>query len=365
MTTTITATETVPETDVAPGSSLDERLVDAAIGTLELFSIHLGRRLGLYRALDRPTTARELAATTGVDTRYAREWLEQQAVAGFISTDPTVVEWDQRRYWLNDDQTATFVSADDPAHVSPLADMVVGVSGVIDDVADAYLTGNGVPYADYGRWFRDGQAGVNRPAFTHDLVDSWIDAVPDVVERLEQGGRIVDLGCGAGWSTIALAKRFPAAEVIGIDSDRASIADAADNGSAHGSSARFEAVDAGAHANNDADLVLILEALHDMAQPVEVLRAARAKLAPGAALLVADEKVQETFTAPGDELERMMYGWSVVHCLPAALAEEPSAAIGTVIRPDHVESLARDAGFTSVERSDIDAGFFNLYVLRG
>lgn len=353
------------ETEITPTIGLDERLVEAAIGTLELFSIHLGRRLGLYTALDRPTTASELSSVTGVDLRYAREWLEQQAVAGFITTDPRIAEWDQRSFWLSEDQAATFVVADNPAHVSPLADMVVGVSSVIDQLADAYLTGAGVPFADYGRWLRDGQAGINRPAFTHDLVDSWVGAVPDVVERLEGGGRIVDLGCGAGWSTIALAKRFPGAEVVGVDSDRASIADAIDNGAAHGSSARFVAVDAGAQSNGDADLVVILEALHDMAQPVEVLRAARSNLAPGGALLVADEKVQEAFTAPGDELERMMYGWSVVHCLPAALAEEPSAAIGTVIRPDLVDSLAREAGFTSVERSDIDAGFFNLYVLRG
>lgn len=363
MTTTTIETESNPTTDQT--AALDVRLVEAAIGTLELFSIHLGRRLGLYRALDRPTTASELSSATGVDLRYAREWLEQQAVAGFVTTDPDVAEWDQRSYWLSEAQTATFIVAGDPTHVSPLADMVIGVSSVIDDVADAYLTGAGVPYADYGRWFRDGQAGINRPAYTHDLVGSWIGAVPDVVERLDRGGRIVDLGCGAGWSTIALAKRFPRAEVLGIDSDRASIADAIDNGTAHGSTARFEAVDAGAQTNGDADLVVILEALHDMAQPVDVLRAARAKLAPGGALLVADEKVQDTFTAPGDELERMMYGWSVVHCLPAALAEEPSAAIGTVIRPDLVDSLAREAGFSSVQVSDIDAGFFNLYVLRG
>ena len=365
MTTTINPTELANDTEIEPTTVLDERLVEAAIGTLELFSIHLGRRLGLYKALDRPTTPSELSTATGVDLRYAREWLEQQAVAGFITTDPEIADWDQRSYWLTEVQEATFVTPDDPAHVSPLADMVVGVSSVMDRLADAYLTGAGVPFADYGRWLRDGQAGINRPAFTHDLVDSWIGAVPDVVERLDEGGRIVDLGCGAGWSTIALAKRFPRAEVVGIDSDRASIADAVDNGTARGSTARFEAVDAGVQVNGDADLVLILEALHDMAQPADVLRAARAKLAPGGVLLVADEKVQETFTAPGDELERMMYGWSVVHCLPAALAEEPSAAIGTVIRPDLVESLAREAGFTSVEQSDIDAGFFNLYVLRG
>ena len=112
------------------------------------------------------------------------------------------------------------------------------------------------------------------------------------------------------------------------------------------------------------DLVTILEALHDMAQPAAVLRAVREALRPDGVVLVADENVADNFTPDGDELERMMYGWSVTHCLPAALAEEPSAAIGTVIRAPIVKELATQAGFRSVERLDVDAGFFQLYVLR-
>jgi hypothetical protein len=101
-----------------------------------------------------------------------------------------------------------------------------------------------------------------------------------------------------------------------------------------------------------------------MAQPAAVLRAAREALGPDGVVLVADENVPDYFTGPGDELERMMYGWSVTHCLPSALAEEPSAGIGTVIRAPIVKELAAQAGFTSVERLDVDAGFFQLYVLR-
>ena len=108
----------------------------------------------------------------------------------------------------------------------------------------------------------------------------------------------------------------------------------------------------------------MIEALHDFARPVEVLDAIRAALAPGGSLLVADENVAETFTAPGDELERIMYGWSVVHCLPACMAEQPSAGIGTVIRPDTVRKLGADAGFAGVEDVDVDGGFFRVYELR-
>jgi 2-polyprenyl-3-methyl-5-hydroxy-6-metoxy-1,4-benzoquinol methylase len=338
--------------------------VSAATAALELLSIHLGRRLGLYQAVTVPRTPGELAAAAGIHERYAREWLEQQAVAGLVDVAAPSPKWDERSYVLTDHHTAVLIDPEHPAHVAPLADMFAGIAGVLDDVAAAYRTGGGVPYAEYGTIFRNGQAGINRPAFTHDLV-SWLQAVPDVAARLAEGGKLADLGCGAGWSTIALATALPHTEVIGYDSDPASIADAAANAAERGVDVAFELADASAlEAHGPFDLVVILEALHDMARPAEVLAAARRALASDGAVLVADEKVADEFTSQGDELERMMYGWSIVHCLPAALAESPSAAIGTVIRPAMVEALAAEAGFSAVHVSDIDAGFFRLYGLR-
>ncbi|MEX0666897.1 MAG: SAM-dependent methyltransferase, partial [Acidimicrobiia bacterium] len=148
--------------------ALDDRLIGAAIGALELQSIHLGRRLGLYESLRSPRTAAELADHAGINPRFAREWLEQQAVAGFVSVDGEVDGdyLDRVRFWLNPGQLAVFEHEEDPAHVAPLADMVAGGGLVIDQVVDAYRTGQGVPYAAYGKTFRDGQAGINRPAFS-------------------------------------------------------------------------------------------------------------------------------------------------------------------------------------------------------
>ena len=122
-----------------------------------------------------------------------------------------------------------------------------------------------------------------------------------------------------------------------------------------------DAAEVGAHGPFDA--VVILEALHDMARPVEALRAAQKGLAEGGCVVVVDERVQAEFTAPGDLVERMMYGWSISHCLPTQLAEEPSAAIGTLLRASHVAALAEEAGFARFEETDIDAGFFRVYRL--
>ena len=348
-------------------TTLDERLVDATTGTLELFAIYLGHELGLYHHLadGRSLTPPELAHAASIDPRYAREWLEQQAVAGFVTLAEASDHGDHRRYTLDNEQRAVLTKPDDPSHVSPLASMVVGIGFILDEVVAAYRTGDGVPYANYGHAFRSGQAGVNRPAFTHDLTGSWIPSIPGLEDRLHNPmARIADLGSGYGWSSVALARAYPEATVVAIDSDEASMVEAAKIAAERELDIELVTADAQALvAHGPFDLITILEALHDMADPVTVLRAAADGLAPGGTVLVADECVADHFAPDGDELERMMYGWSVVHCLPACRCESPSAAIGTVIRRSTVESLAAEAGFATVTVPDVDAGFFRLYAL--
>ncbi|HVL50535.1 MAG TPA: class I SAM-dependent methyltransferase [Actinomycetota bacterium] len=350
----------------APSAALEDRLISAATAALEIFSVHIGRSLGLYRALAAgPQNPVELAEEAGIHLRYAREWLEQQAVAGFLTVEDTAAAPDRRVYRLDPHDAAIFVDGEDPRHVSPLADIVVGVGQTLDQVTEAYRTGNGVSFADYGPHLMNGQGAINRPAFTHDLVPSWIGAVDGLADRLSSGAAVADLGCGVGWAAIAMARQLPDASVSGWDMDPASIAAARLNAVEAGVEVRFELGDAAAMGREGPfDLITVLEALHDMSNPAEVLRAAKEALADDGVVLVADEKVADEFTAPGDELERMMYGWSITHCLPAAMSEQPSAAIGTVIRASVVHELARSAGFGSSETLEADAGFFQLHVLR-
>ncbi len=346
---------------------LDARLLEATIGALELFGAYLGDRLGLYAALrdGKPATAGELAARAAIHPRYAREWLEQQAVAGVLAVEDAVADAEQRRYRLPAEHAGVLLDPEDGAHLAPLARMVAGIGRALEEVVGAYRSGGGVPYARYGADFRHGQGGINRPAFGRNLVDEWLPAVDGVAARLAAGGRVADLGCGQGWSALALAQRFPDAEVWGLDNDPASIEDARAAAARAGLRVRFECADAAALASHGPfDAVLLLEVLHDLARPVEALAAARRALAPGGALLVADEKVAPAFAAPGDLLERMMYGWSIVHCLPTQMAESPSAALGTVLREDTLRALAAEAGFTEVRVLDVDGGFFRLYELR-
>jgi hypothetical protein len=358
----MTAAEPIPA-DLAP---LEQRVFEATVGALELFGIYLGDRLGLYRALGRgAATVSELAEAAGIAPRYAQEWLEQQAVAGVLHVDDVTADAGARRYTLPEAHAGVVADPVAPDHLAPLARLIVGIAGALDEVVAAYRSGEGVPFARYGEALRSGQGSINRPAFSSALVEDWLPALGPAAERIAGGGRVVDVACGQGWSTVAVARAFPHADVLGIDTDKASIADAEANAAEQGVAARFQCADAGQLPEaGPFDVALLLEALHDLSRPVEVLAAIRGGLAPDGALLVADEAVAPSFTAPGDDLERMMYGWSISHCLPASLAEQPSAAIGTVIREGTVRELAAQAGFGTVEVLDVDGGFFRLYALR-
>jgi 2-polyprenyl-3-methyl-5-hydroxy-6-metoxy-1,4-benzoquinol methylase len=338
------------------------RLFGSMLAGIELLSVELGRRLGLYSVLAEagPLDASGLAARAGIAERYAREWLEQQAAAGFlvVATDG---EPDARRFELPREFHGVFVDATDPLHFAGGAMMLAGAGLTLPAVAAAYRSGGGVPYEDFGPEVRGGISALNRPGFLHDM-RSWIDTMPDLAARLDDGALVLDAGCGEGWSSIGLAQAFPRARVVGVDLDAASIAQArlhdriwfVEANSSDESTLR-------SRLDEDYALVTVFEALHDMGDPVGALASFRGVLAPGGAVLVADEKVGAAFTAPADELDRLNYAFSVLHCLPATMAESTEYANGTVLRPATVVRWATEAGFTSTDELPVEHDFWRFY----
>src|SRR6266540_1460037 len=301
-------------TDVDAREALAERLVDDVTRSLETLSVYLGLELGLYQTLSdlEPATEAEVAARAGIALRYAREWLEQQASAGYVVCDDPTRPAEARRYRLPAGHAEVLLDRDSPYHVAPVAIMLAGVARVLPELLEAYRTGGGVPYAAYGPQIRRGIAAANRPMFLHELASAWLPAVPDIDRRLRTAppSRVLDLGCGLGASSIALARVYPRARVVGVDLDEASVTEA-----------RAEAAEAG----------------------------------------VAD---RVTFVV-GDAAERFMYGWSILHCLPATLAERPAEAAGTVLRAPTVARWATAAGFAGFEVLPIDNLFWRFYRMRG
>jgi 2-polyprenyl-3-methyl-5-hydroxy-6-metoxy-1,4-benzoquinol methylase len=371
---TATTIDTRIETIEIPDTSADaltERLFNAHIAAMELISVYVGDTLGLYRALHDggPATPPELAARAGTDLRYTREWLEQQAVAGIliVDGDPATTDPDGRRFQLPEGHAATLCDAESLNYMAPVATGTVAVAQTLPAVLEGFRTGVGVPYEAYGKELRDFIAAINRPMFLN-LLASWVAAVPDVDARLQADppARVADVGCGEGWSSIALARAYPNIEVHGLDLDDGSIAQARQNlsGTAEADRVRFEVRNAAdPRLSGRFDLVTAFETIHDMADPVGALRAMRALLAPGGVVIVADERVAEEFYAPGDEIERFHYSWSAVHCLAVGLADTPSAGTGTVMRPSTLRAYARDAGFQDVEILPVEHDFWRFYRL--
>jgi len=363
-------TNTAIERDAERRDALVGRLFSAAIGTMELLCVYLGDRLGLYQALaDRgSTTAAELAAATGTDERYVHEWLEQQAASGLLDVDDPRLDAATRRYRLPAAYREVLLDADSLNCLSGLIRLVVGVGQPLPALLEAFRSGGGVPYPAYGPDTREGIAAMNRPMFVNLLGTEWLPAVPDVHARLQADppARVADVGCGAGWSSIALARAYPRARVDGFDPDAASIELARANAEAAGVAdrVRFTACDAADPAlAGQYDLVTAFETIHDMAQPVAVLANVRRLVAGGGTVIVADERVGEAFSAPGDDVERLNYGFSVLHCLPVGLAETPSVGTGTVIRPDTLRRYATEAGFRAVEVLPIENDYWRFYRL--
>jgi SAM-dependent methyltransferase len=368
ITETTTATTTTHITD-----ALVERLFGSLLATLDVQAAYLGDRLGYYRALADAggLTSVELAARTGTAERYTREWLEQQAVTGILtaSDDPDAT---RRRFTLPDGHVEPLIDVLSPNHLLPLARLLVGVGKQMDALVEAYRSGGGVTWAEHGADAREAQAAANRPMFLGALGRTYLPSVPDLDTALRGGGRVADVGCGMGWSSIGIALAYPHATVDGYDIDAPSIDGARRNAAEAGvgDRVRFHLADVAMVAagdtgtdSGDYDLVTAFECVHDLPDPVGVLSAMRALAGSRGTVLVMDERVAETFTAPGDEIERLMYGYSLMCCLPDGMAHQPSAGTGTVMRPDTLRGYAVAAGFAGIEVLGIEDDFFRFYRL--
>jgi SAM-dependent methyltransferase len=358
-----TATDTAATDTAAGAESLTERLFDAVLATMDLHAVYLGDRLGYYRALAEgdALTPGELAERTGTAERYTREWCEQQAVTGILRADAEPAG-PARRYTLPAEHRAALVEVLSLDHVVPLARFAMGCAKQSDLLAEAFRTGGGVSWAQHGADAREAQAAANRPLFLGPLGREYLPSVPDVHAALRAGARVADVGCGHGWSAIGIALAYPEVTVDGFDLDAPSVEAARRNAREAGVAdrVRFHLADAGSVTAGTYDVVFAFECIHDLPDPVAVLRTMHRL---GGTVIVMDERVAETFTAPGDEIERLMYGYSLLCCLADGLAHEHSVGTGTVMRPDTLRGYAREAGFAELEILGIEDDFFRFYRL--
>ena len=358
MTTTV-APDQLRQTDEAPGPSpaIDpERLetfrarfgADQA-AALHLSTVVLGDQLGLYRTLaaDGPQTGDELAARTGDVPRLVLEWLRAQAVSGYCEHDPG-----SDRFWLSAEQVACLADDGGPAFVAGGTSTVSAIHRGVEQVAAVFRDEGTVAWGDHDPGLFSGVARGFRPAFETHLVASWIPVLDGVAARLRAGGRIADVACGFGASTVLMAQGFPAATVAGFDQHDLSIAAARRGAAEAGVTDRvtFEVVDAAALPGGPYDLVTMFNALHEMGDPVGVCRRVRETLADGGRLMlvepVAPDRLEDNHTPVG----RSFLTASTMVCLPSAVSQGGDRHLGAQAPDAHFAEVARDAGFSRCER---------------
>ncbi len=360
---TKTAASAPPTTD-----EYAEKLFNANLGAFETLSVYVGDRLGWFRSLndDGPATPAELAERTGTQERYCREWLEMQAAYGTLTVRQDA--GDVRRFVLPPGPAEVLTDENSLSYLAPLPRFLGAIGPQLPRLLDVYRAGGGVSWAEFGEDAREGQAALNRPWFERELPAalSGCAEVHTVLSR--SGARIADVGCGGGWSTLALAGAYPTATVVGIDVDQPSLDQAKKAAAEAGLSRRVSFQLAGAETlqpEEEFDAVFAFECVHDMPRPVEVLAAIRSAVRPDGLVVVMDEAVEDEFTAPAGDVDQLMYGFSLFVCLPDGLSSSPSAATGTVFRRPVLTDYALRAGYSDVSVLPIDDfGFFRFYRLR-
>ena len=357
-----------PPTPDHSAEELADRVFAAALGTFDLFALYVGDRLSYYELLGKqgPLTTSQLAAAAGTEERYTREWLELQAVSGFVYVAEMSDDGLARKFALPQEYAEVLTDPLSLTYLAPLARMLAAAGMKLSAVVDAHRDGGGVSWGEFGIDMRESQADMNRPFFVNLLASKWFPSVPDLHERLTRQARVADIGCGFGWSAIGLADGYRSITVDGYDLDEPSIRSAR----IHAAQARvddrvkFHAVDAGnPSVSGDYDVVAAFECIHDMPDPVSTLATMRRIAADDGIVIVMDEKVSEAFDPDADQVEQMMYGFSNFICLPDGMAHLHSAGTGTVMRPDTLREYAQEAGFSDIEILPIETDVWRFYRL--
>ena len=349
---------------------LVDRLFSAGLGMAEVLTVYLGDTLGLYRAIQRAgsMTAPELAEATGSSSDTRGSGSSSRPPPGscrwtMCRRAPTHAGTSSRRVTSS---RCSIPRARTRSRRS--ASRSSRCPGSCRSSLSAFRSGGPVDWSAYGRDMIEAQGDFNRPWLVGSLGTEYLPSIPDIHARLmsEAGTRVADVACGVGWAAISLARAYPSITVDGFDLDESSIDSASRNAEGAGVAdrVRFEVRDAADPALEAGyDLALVVEAIHDLSQPVAVLRSIRGMLKPGGTLIVADERTEESFTAPASETERLFYAYSVLCCLPSAMDDDTSAATGTVMRRTTFEAYARQAGFDGVSVLPIEHDFLRFYRL--
>ncbi|MGB9303395.1 MAG: class I SAM-dependent methyltransferase [Mycobacterium sp.] len=308
----------------------------------------IGDELGLYTALaGQSLSAEELAQKTGTNARYIREWLANQAAGGYVEYDEA-----SDTYYLNEEQKLCLADPNGPVDLPGAYQIIEDLFYVRERAVENFRSGNGMEWGEHHRCLFYGTERFFRGGYNANLVSSWLPALDGVVEKLAAGGRAADVGCGHGASTILMAQAFPNSQFVGIDYHGASIETARERAAKAGvGNASFELADATSYRGDDYDLIGFFDCLHDMADPSDAARHARAALKPDGHCLLVEPFAGDSIAENLNPVGRLYYGASSLICVPVSLARRGPAlgAQAGELRLRRV--MVDDGGFTRFRRA--------------
>lgn len=331
--------------------------------------IHLGDQLGLYRAIadaDTAMTSHELADATGLQERWVREWLHNQAAARLVELHDGE---GASRFGLSGEAVAVLASPNHPAFGMGMFHRLPQTMQALSVMPESFRTGLGHDYDSHGP---DGAVGIERsfePWNRHNLLRKVLPAMDGVVDRLEAGARVADVGCGAGGAVLLMAEAFPNSSFVGYDISRHALERAAAKLTESGlSNARFvDPRDEPLPGDGSLDLVTTFDCIHDMAHPSPVVGAIRGALRDDAAWLLVDIRAAESLedNIALNPMAALLYGVSVLTCMSSALSEPGGEGLGTLGLPaSKAEEMAATAGFTRFTELDVSHPMNAFYEIR-
>jgi protein-L-isoaspartate O-methyltransferase len=332
-----------PHIDEAKAEAFVGQLITDLAGAASTAMTVIGDRLGLYRAMTGagPMTADKLAATTGLHPRLVTEWLGNQAVSGYVTVDGDTYE-------LPIEHALALSVVDSPAYVVGAAEIVGGYFLGLNQLEHAFRTGGGIPYADMPASVHHGIERFFRTAYVNQLVQAWFPAVPGLIEKLERGARVADVGCGHGVATRLIARTWPASTVVGLDNHAPSIATARARTIEEPGlgNVTFQVADSADLGDGTFDVVCFFDALHDLGDPEAALRAAYDRLAPGGIVVAVEPwSTDRVADAIGNPIVRLGFAGSTALCTPTSLSQPGAYGLGTAGGPAKRVTLITAAGF--------------------
>ena len=340
----MTDLQQAPTIDVDKLMAFVFKAVDEVGATLNTALVVLGDKLGYYTTMAAgPVTPGQLAAATGTGEPYAREWLNAQAAGGYVEYDASTGQ-----FTLPPEHAAALTDPSSPAYLPGFFQIALGTTHDIDDVLLAARNHNGLGWHEHHTDVHDGCERFFRTMYNAHLVGEWLPALDGVVEKLERGARVADVGCGYGASTVIMAQAFPNSTFTGFDYHEASIAAARARAIEAGveDRVRFEVAAATQFPGAGFDLVTTFDALHDMGDPVGAGRHVHAALAPEGTWMVVEPMAGDSVSDNLNPVGRAYYGFSTLLCTPSSLAQEVGLALGTQAGPARIRDVVTASGFT-------------------